>query len=139
MDAELLRRSCKRMPRLVELEAPLGIILNEMGILTSHVMNACEEAYSRDVNKWRQLHEDRRSLKAVVDLLPRLADGTYWIPGRDDGHLWHPEIPHFSVGCDIKWDGEEWSIQLGILARVLVSTCYRTEAEARAAAEKEAT
>lgn len=73
----------------------------------------------------------------TVDTLPVLADGTYWVPERDDDDLYHPECRHYSH-ADVEWDGEQWMINLYDEAGScyhLASECYRTEAEARAAAE----
>lgn len=87
------------------------------------------------------LCNDRAGLQAIVAKLPILADGTSWIPGRDNG-LYHPSgFAFLPAGDTITWNGYVWlaSIPNGDFGWNLqpVSECYRTEAEARAAAAEE--
>ena len=84
------------------------------------------------------LAADRGRLQAIVAKLPTLAGGTCWIPVRDRG-LYHPGgFAFLPAGDTITWDGYRWlaSIPDGDFGWNLqpVSECYRTEAEARAAA-----
>ncbi len=73
--------------------------------------------------------------QAVLYRLPVLADGTHFIPVRDDddNHLYHPENPSISH-FDVTWD-DEWLVCFPDLGYYPASECWRTEAAARAAKE----
>lgn len=48
-DLELLKRSCERLPRLIELESPANLIVNEMQILSGLSFHLLGEAVGREV------------------------------------------------------------------------------------------
>lgn len=54
---EFLKRSCERLPRLVELHAPACILVEEYGLLTKRAIAEIKNALAREVEKrvddWR--------------------------------------------------------------------------------------
>ena len=58
-DLNLLKRSCVRLPRLIELNAPANIILNEIRHLSKFAFHFLGEAMAREVHS--RLEEQRKS------------------------------------------------------------------------------
>jgi hypothetical protein len=49
-DLDLLKRSCERLPRLIELESPADLIVNEMRLLSKLSFCFLSEAMGREVH-----------------------------------------------------------------------------------------
>ncbi len=49
MDIKLLEKSCNRLPKLLELNAPTGMLLNELRILNNLALEAIHESVGRDL------------------------------------------------------------------------------------------
>ena len=61
MDIELLRNSCTRLPKLIELDAPACIILSEFRILSAFAIEAIDDALWKQAARLRKRKLDTES------------------------------------------------------------------------------
>lgn len=72
-ELDLLRNSCSRLPKLVEMDSPAAIIVQEYRILSNLALTAIDEAISRvtrrELERWRKHKATKAAGVEALDIM----------------------------------------------------------------------